>query len=121
MAGQGVAWQGSFMDISNDLDYNQLDMGIRKVVRWLREQGFETTDSGDGESKSDGARVFDMPHVAIRCTRKDLITEADRLEDLILTHLRGIYEEIHIEATYDPSDRSCVLLLLRLSDWMLPW
>lgn len=109
------------MDLSEDIDYEQLDPGIRKVVRWLRENGFNTTDSGDGETKSDGARVFDMPHVAIRCTRRDLITEADRLEDLIVTHLRHCYDGIHIEGTYDPGDRSCVLLLLRLSDWMLPW
>lgn len=27
------------------------DPGIRRVVAWLRERGFKTTDSGDGVTK----------------------------------------------------------------------
>jgi hypothetical protein len=109
------------VDLSNDFDYEQLDPGIRKVVRWMRENGFETTDSGDGETKTDMDCAFDMPNVAVHCTRADLFIEADRLADMIRTHLPRVYQEVHIEASYDPMDRSCVLLLLRLHDRMLPW
>lgn len=54
----------------SDIDYEALDPGIRRTVRWLRSLGFETTDSGDGVTKpamgltwDDGVR--DHPHVII--------------------------------------------------------
>ena len=34
-----------------DIDYGELDPGIRETVRRLNEEGFETCDSGDGVSK----------------------------------------------------------------------
>lgn len=112
------------MDLSDSVDYEQLDPGVRKMVRWLRENGFETTDSGDGETKSDEARAFgDIPHVCIKTTRKDLLTEADRLWNILGYNLPLVMNrgEVHVEATYDPADRSAIILLLRLHDRMLPW
>ena len=46
-------------------DYDELDLGIRKVVRLLWANRFETTDSGDGKSKGapDGECVVGYPHV----------------------------------------------------------
>jgi hypothetical protein len=35
----------------SDVDYSELDPGIRETVRWLRGLGYETTDSGDGQHK----------------------------------------------------------------------
>jgi len=46
------------------MDYTQLDPGIRKLVKLLRENGFETTDSGDGKTKGDLG--LDYPHVHIK-------------------------------------------------------
>lgn len=34
-----------------EIDYSELDPGICYVVQWLREAGFNTSDSGDGVSK----------------------------------------------------------------------
>lgn len=109
------------MDLSSGFDFEQLDPGIRKVVRWLRENGFETTDSGDGETKSDMTCAFDMPNVAVRVHYRDLLMEADRLADMMHSHLPSLVHDVHIEASYDPMDRSAVILLLRLHDRMLPW
>jgi hypothetical protein len=106
----------------DDLDYETLDPGIRKVVRWLRENGFHTTDSGDGVTKRDMACAFDMPNVAMTTESKyELFDEADRLWRMLKRRLpERMHVEIHIEASYDPMDESCVILLLRLHDGMLP-
>lgn len=40
-----------------------LDPGIRRTVLWLRQMGFETTDSGDGRSKPKDEEVEPYPHV----------------------------------------------------------
>jgi hypothetical protein len=42
----------------------QLDPGIADVVIMLRNLGFNPTDSGDGRSKPDDQRDFDVKHVA---------------------------------------------------------
>jgi hypothetical protein len=44
-------------------DYDELDPGIREVVRLLFGAGFGTTDSGDGKTK--GEFGADYPHVHI--------------------------------------------------------
>ncbi len=109
--------------MNKDFDYDQLDPGIRKVVRFLHEHNFDTTDSGDGETKTDMPCAMEMPNVAIVVASQfDLIDEADRLLWLLKRHLsERVLDEIHIEASYDPMDGSCILLLLRLHDRMLPW
>ena len=35
----------------NSVPYDDLDSGIREVVRWLNTHGFDTVDSGDGKAK----------------------------------------------------------------------
>lgn len=61
--------------ISDDIDFGELDPGVRELVRRLREQNFLTCDSGDGVSKPADERVFDRPHV--------MIAEAHRLQTLV--------------------------------------
>lgn len=78
-----------------------LDEGVRDLVVWLRAQGFETTDSGDGVSKPPVGRVFDVPHVFIRVAPDDLFSETARLVRAFAE--RG-GEEPTIEATYRPAD-----------------
>ncbi len=86
-----------------DFDYESLDVGIREIVRVAREHGFNTTDSGDGVSKPEDERVFHVPHVACSTTRDSLISEAERLADLLGAEWR-------IEASYCPNDGSVILL-----------
>jgi hypothetical protein len=58
--------------MSESLDYETLDPGIRDVVRRLRDRGFETTDSGDGVSKPAewyaAGEAIPFPHVVIPMT-----------------------------------------------------
>lgn len=46
-----------------DIDYNEIDPGIRHVVKALNDAGYETTDSGDG-TKVGMDCAMDFPHVA---------------------------------------------------------
>jgi len=42
------------------IDYDEIDPGIRDVVRRLREAGYNTTDSGDGVTKfAEGGEAMD--------------------------------------------------------------
>lgn len=52
-----------------DLDYDELDPGIRSTVRWLRSHGFRTVDY----------RMFPCPQVRIALT----LESAERLEGLL--------------------------------------
>lgn len=72
--------------MSDDLNYDALDPGVRDVVRKLRAAGFETTDSGDGKSKADLIKegcALDFAHV-FSVVPKDLMCwEAERMQDLL--------------------------------------
>lgn len=48
------------------LDLSLLDPGIVDVVVALRRHGFQTTDSGDGRSKTDDPDAYDVEHVAMK-------------------------------------------------------
>lgn len=119
--------------MSDDLDYNELDNGIRRLVKLLRSWCFETTDSGDGVSKKlngtwDDDCCMGTPHVIIQVDNPaDLASEADRL----LRKLReigvdirqfGVDDGIHggIEVTYDPVDRTCIIMLWQVTDHDIP-
>ena len=73
--------QVDFGDARQEPDYSELDPNIRETVRWLRDNDFDTCDSGDG-SKSYG---LPYPHVYILIgDDQDLRDEADRLHDLLV-------------------------------------
>lgn len=95
------------------INYDQLDPGIRQVVRQLNDLGFVTTDSGDGVSKTDMEGAMDVPNVAIKVDPFYLLGEADRL----YRHCAewGL-EDFTIQASYDPVDGSAVILLLGVDD-----
>jgi hypothetical protein len=86
------------------LDYSELDDGIRDVVVRLNEQGFQTTDSGDGSKhdKMEGA----LPFLHVFCVVDEidlLLLEADRMFRL--------WPDWIVEASYSPNDGVGVLLL----------
>lgn len=109
------------------LDVLDLDPGVRLAVSWLREHGFETTDSGDGVTKQasgewDESQLCDVPHVVIRVAPEALVIEADRLEALLLgigIRLTGAPGEVSAEASYDPANRVGVIIVEHLSDALL--
>lgn len=68
----------------NDIDLSTLNPGIRKTVEFLRSNGFDTIDSGDGET-----RTFDcdlgIPYVHIQVDPDKLVSETKRLAGLLKT------------------------------------
>ena len=103
------------------LDLNVLDQGIQQTVAWLREQGFETTDSGDGATKSElieDGEALDVPHVFMRVDDPlMLIAESQRLAALVCA--KGLGEECSIEASYSPLDGVSILALMGVDDCAL--
>jgi hypothetical protein len=109
----------------DDIDYDDLDPGIREVVRRLNKAGFATCDSGDGVSKTEAiadGEAEPFPHVYIQVPMADdLIKESYRLKTLVESW--GICVEpvgftpVWIQATFDPSNEySPVLMLTGVSD-----
>jgi hypothetical protein len=84
-----------------------LDPGIRSTVEMLWRHGFRTTDSGDGVSKPEAGRVFDMPHVACVCPVSLLKSEADRL------HIT-LGKDWRVEASYCPNENSDTAILFAM-------
>lgn len=122
----------------NSVPYDDLDPGIREVVRWLNDNGFITQDSGDGKAKftEDGKPLPDWempdvdfdcvipyPHVVMAVPVEQLGTECDRLLDLLLA--RGVPvsaqgpdgSTVAIQGSYDPTlDIPAFIMLMGLDD-----
>lgn len=103
---------------TDDINYDELDPGIRETVRWLRSLEFETTDSGDGVTK--GADGWETPHVYMQTDSRHLLSDAHRLL-FILNESRIEVAEVgsaavQIQATYDPANMSAWLAVLGLDD-----
>lgn len=109
-----------------DINYEEMNPGIRRTVKWLRSCGFDTTDSGDGVTH-DHACDRDHAYVVIVVEDADrLVKRADLLRGL-LGH-RGIKiapqsidpsAQVSIQASYDPANRIAVIDLTGLTDAML--
>lgn len=125
--------------------FADLDPGVRETVRWLRERGFETVDSGDGRSKfqpdspyyvggdydrDHECAVSEEPHVAILVPPHLLVARADELaavlEDAGLPLGRigpgDADDPPSIQATYDPCcapEHSGLLLLCGVTDELM--
>lgn len=130
--------------MSNSVPWDELDVGVRGVVRLLNENGFETCDSGDGKSKfgEDGKPlpewksdnpdfewVMDIPHVAMGVPADRLAVECDRLLEVLTkagvkVDTQGLEETPTIQGTYDPAGsgpggNKAWILLLHVNDALL--
>jgi hypothetical protein len=85
--------------------YDDLDPGIRNVVRWLFDNGFNPTDSGDGVSKGDAG--LDYPHVFM-VAHGHLEAEVERLDAFLRD--RGIKVEGSVQGNYAPGGPAIVVL-----------
>lgn len=105
--------------------YDSLNPGIRNFVRFLRRNGFDTIDSGDGNTHEfDCDR--DFPFVSIQCRPETMVMEAQRLYDLLADE--GIrvesvgptgYEPC-IQASFDPALDIGIIDIMNISDKNLP-
>lgn len=108
------------------MDYDELDPGIREVVRRLNEAGFITTDSGDGVSKAEliaSGDAMDFPHVFITLELRNFAHECQKLINYlhecgvtVLPVGHGYLTAASIQVTYDPVDGSMFALLAGVDD-----
>lgn len=125
---------GPFVGVDGATEQDMLagvDPGVRRLVTWLRENDFNTTDSGDGKTKfaqgfteEDG--VCPYPHVAIVVEKDKLVSEADRLADLLYEEHGVAVEPMppegdppRIDASYCPATETAMIMLLHVTDDML--
>ena len=111
------------MEIVTNLDYDQLDPGIRKTVRWLRSLGYETTDSGDGRSKDlSDTDNLDVPHVAIALPDQ---CKPAPFGDRIWREIQMFFDDgeapdaVHVEVSYSARDQRWIVMVYGLDDAML--
>ena len=125
--------------MTDSVPYEDLDPGIRRLVRLLNDNGFRTCDSGDGRSKFDAEgkplpawrsederfeMVMPIPHVAMACSPADLVTECDRLQAVleaagITVHpMDGEDEHVSVQGSYEPL-AGCYLMVMGADDSML--
>ena len=108
--------------LTDTLDYDKIDPGIRKLVWFLRTLGFRTTDSGDGVSKPSTERMIHRPHVYIEVDPRDLLSETDRVYRLLgmfgvdltgdcVDEVTGqVMPKVSVEGTYTPHGVSGILV-----------
>lgn len=103
-----------------------INPGIRKIVSHLRRFGFNTTDSGDGETHLYECDR-DYGYVVIRVEPEALITEARRLQQIlreigICTGCivpEGVASPPTIQANYSPDDGLALLDLSFVHDRLI--
>lgn len=122
--------KGTGPPMSDELNYDELDPGIRRTVRWLRSLGYDACDSGDGKTKLEAGwspnDARNHPHVVMR-VHPDLLAEAaDALRAdvhaigaTVLSIGQGM--GVWIQASYDPAGGAVAVLdIMGLDDSMLP-
>lgn len=103
-------------------NYDEMNPGIRQTVKWLRDNGFQTTDSGDGKT-GDCECDHPYPYVAMTVTNPDrLISETLRLVDLLNDQgitIEAMTEENVtpvVQASYDAGDGYAVIFMANVDD-----
>lgn len=107
-------------------NYDELDPGIREVVRFLNEAGFTTTDSGDGVSKTDpdGCHL-DIANVHLIVSTAEAVAESHKVSDLfegcgvMFSPAHPDAPEPSIQLTYNPHDGVAIVSVYGLDDSLL--
>lgn len=115
--GQSVAQQAEENVLETLTDfYEQLDPGIREIVRYIRREGFVTTDSGDGKTKPPGPDVLPYPHVAVQVpVMPTVISHADHLRRVMQCGepIGKVPAGWQVQLTYDPAtDHTRTLIMV---------
>jgi hypothetical protein len=127
----------------SDVPYDELDPNIRKVVKWLNDNGFKTVESHDGdhkfEGKTDGEKVDleceGVPHfpmVVIEVEDADLLVQeterlAGHVEDIVGEIFPWVEDavdtgDLAISAFYDPTVKRAFIRITQLADdWFDPY
>lgn len=126
---------GRFIGLDGATEADMLsgvDPGIVRLVTWLRERGFHTTDSGDGRTKiaqgwTEDDGVLPYPHVVISVDPDKLVDEARRLRELLDAEHGIIVEPTppeppdppQIESLYFVTSDNAMIVLNHVDDSML--
>jgi hypothetical protein len=111
--------------IQEDSWYEQLNPNIRELVRFLHENNYETTDSGDGTNHAEGMEcAVPYPMIAINLEHDELVIAADELRELLgdagVPMGRHYADEDHevrrVEATYSTHGKATLLLVCGVTD-----
>jgi len=109
--------------MAEEFNPDALCPGIRRIVLWLRDLGYDTTDSGDGVSNEEMECAMDIPNVHMACTPQNLLERADELHQQLA--LRGIttgddpWAGACIQATYNPADKGAYISLFSVDDKLM--
>lgn len=104
---------------------NDLNPGIRKSVALLRAWGFDTVDSGDGETHTHECDR-EEPYIVVRVAPRALITESNRLARLLAQ--RGVTVVplgspdaggVAIQASYEPANQIAVIDVMGIHDRLI--
>ena len=106
------------------INLDAVNPGVRRLVALLRANGFDTADSGDGQTREfECDPGYPYVHMVVRDPYQ-MITEADRL--MVLLHGWGVEVEgldedgscQNIDASYDPkrTDAKAVIALINVVD-----
>ena len=88
----------------SSFDYDQISLGIRDLVRELREEHqMDTIDSGDGSNFVGGMEcAIPERHVFMEVAIEDMVWATK--------NLARIYPEAHVECSWSPEGKALVLL-----------
>ena len=109
-------------------DPETLNPGIRRTVMKMREWGFETCDSGDGDAREFGCDPG-SPYVYATTLPARMVLEANRLHRLAQEHFGVSFDVIdgqdaeqapNVQASYHPECNLAIISLLNVrdADWV---
>ena len=101
------------------MNYDELNPGIRKTVKLLNSVGWETTDSGDGETH-DYECDRDVGYVVVVSTPQDVIHDSDLIHSFLESYgVEFSLTSTSIQATYSPVDGYAFVDIHDIHDRML--
>lgn len=94
--------------LAHTVPWETLDPGIVATVDLLVNDGFLTTDSGDGVSKPADERQYDdLPHVVAVVKRFELAHEAERMAKVL-------GDDWRVEVNYVVGERDAILVAMKM-------
>lgn len=103
-----------------DIKIRDINPGIENTVKWLRERGFKTCDSGDGNTNLYECDIS-IPYVHMICNPNSLFIETKRLQyELNIIGIKVMpYSEDgkspSIEASWNPCDEFATISLYNVT------
>lgn len=104
-----------------NFDYSVIQPAMRQTVRWLRNMGMNTTDSGDGFTNVEAGMEFalDLPHVFIVTTPLLGYLDANTIWGVMCRYGLDKIEGVLVESTYSPNDKKVVIAVYGVTDDLL--